>query len=80
MTWSYRIIRRKIKHSDEHYYAIHEAYYKDDDPDKIDGITINPVTFGGEGDNKTGKAEVIASLKMALKNAEELSILNYEEY
>lgn len=60
--WNYRVVHHKD--SSYEWYSLHEVYY--DKEGLPNGMTHEPVSFVGET-----KDEVIAALKMALKDAEE---------
>ena len=72
MTWNYRIVKYSKRKNAEDWYGIHEVYY-DNDGNPM-GMTVEPVSFGGE----TSEG-VIEALEMALKDAKEHSIFEEPE-
>lgn len=70
MTWNYRIL--KHDKGKKAYYQIHEVYY--DNRRRIEAITEDPVRPFGQS-----KKELIATLRMMLKDAERMPVLSYEK-
>lgn len=65
MSWNYRVIK-----FDDHY-ALHEVYY--DAGGKVTAYTERPADFGS--DEEEGVAGIVASLEMALSDAQKRPVL-----
>lgn len=65
MHWNYRICKHQDGHS-----SLHEVYYRKNGKEK--GMTMMPSTFEAYEDE--GPGDIIASLKMALRDAKRMPV------
>jgi hypothetical protein len=72
MTWNYRIIKKQILDTDEDYYYLSEVFYQKDG---------SPMAYAEEC-QATGasKEEVIEVLKIMLKDAKRLPVIDEKEF